>query len=208
VLRSNPVGFIRRHRILTGAFVLLLLVIAVLGTTAFAVWNAAHHDDSSVVDHADVIVVLGAAQYNGHPSPVFQGRLEQAATLFDHHFAPDVLVLGSNQPGDRTTEGAAGRAWLIDHGLPATQVYAQPVGNDTLQSLKGAASFMRDHRMRSAFLVSDPWHNLRIRRMASDLGIQAYVSATWHSAARSQSTRLDGYTRETFAYLYYRLLHH
>jgi uncharacterized SAM-binding protein YcdF (DUF218 family) len=64
---------------------------------------------------------------------------------------------------------------------------------------------MRQHGMHSAFLVSDPWHNLRIRRMASDLGIVAYVSATWHSAARSQATRLDGYTRETFAYLYYRL---
>jgi uncharacterized SAM-binding protein YcdF (DUF218 family) len=91
--------------------------------------------------------------------------------------------------------------------VPAANVYADPVGNDTLQSLQGAASFMKRHGMHSAFLVSDPWHNLRIRRMASDLGITAYVSATWHSAARSQGTRLDGYTRETFAYLYYRLMH-
>ncbi len=200
-------GFVRRHRILTGALVLLLAVMTLLGVTGFAVWSAAHHDDSSVVDHADAIVVLGAAQYNGRPSPVFQGRLEQAATLYKRNFAPAVLVLGSNQPGDLTTEGAAGRNWLIAHGLPATNVYADPVGNDTLQSLQGAASFMKRHGMRSAFLVSDPWHNLRIRRMASDLGITAYVSATWHSAARSQGTRLDGYTRETFAYLYYRLLH-
>jgi uncharacterized SAM-binding protein YcdF (DUF218 family) len=179
----------------------------VLGVTAFAVWTAAHHDDSSRVDHADAIIVLGAAQYNGTPSPVFEGRLKQAKVLYDGHFAADVIVLGANQPGDRTTEGAAGRDWLVSHGLPAEHVFADPVGTDTLQSLQAAAAFMGRHGMRSAFLVSDPWHNLRIRRMASDLGITAYVSATWHSAATSQATRLDGYTRETFAYLYYRFAH-
>jgi uncharacterized SAM-binding protein YcdF (DUF218 family) len=201
------VGFVRRHRLLTGALVLLLGVVTVLSLTAFAVWSAAHHDDSSHVDHADAIIVLGAAQYNGRPSPVFAGRLEQAKTLFDAHFAPDVIVLGANQPGDRTTEGAAGRDWLVSHGLPRAHVFADAVGTDTLQSLRSAAAFMGRHGMHSAFLVSDPWHNLRIRRMASDLGITAYVSATWHSAARSTATRFDGYTRETFAYLYYRLAH-
>ncbi len=199
-------SFVRKHPVVTGALVLLLGIATLLGLTAFAVWSAAHHDDSSRVDHADAIIVLGAAQYNGTPSPVFEGRLEQAKTLYEGRFAPDVVVLGSNQPGDRTTEGEAGRDWLVSQGLPADHVFAEPVGKDTLQSLEGAATFMRRHGMRSAFLVSDPWHNLRIRRIASDLGITAYVSATWHSAAKSQATRLDGYARETFAYLYYRFL--
>ena len=65
---------------------------------------------------------------------------------------------------------------------------------------------MRSHALHSAFLVSDPWHNLRIKRMAGDLGITPYASATWHSAARSVGTRLAGYTRETFAYLFYRVV--
>ena len=64
---------------------------------------------------------------------------------------------------------------------------------------------MHERDLRSAFLVSDPWHNLRVRRMASDLGIEGYVSATWRSAARTEGTRLAGYVRETFAYLYYRV---
>ncbi len=64
---------------------------------------------------------------------------------------------------------------------------------------------MRERGLESAFLVSDPWHNLRIKRMASDLGIRAYASATWHSAARTEPTRLAGYARETLAYLYYRV---
>jgi uncharacterized SAM-binding protein YcdF (DUF218 family) len=64
---------------------------------------------------------------------------------------------------------------------------------------------MKQQGLDSAFLVSDPWHNLRIRRMARDLGVEGYVSATWHSAAESQATRFQGYARETFAYLYYRV---
>ena len=65
---------------------------------------------------------------------------------------------------------------------------------------------MHDHDLSTAFLVSDPWHNLRIKRMAGDLGIRGYASATWTSAARTEPTRLEGYIRETFAYLYYRIL--
>jgi hypothetical protein len=63
---------------------------------------------------------------------------------------------------------------------------------------------MREHGLDSAFLVSDPWHNLRVTRIASDLGIRGYASATWHSAARTEWTRLGGYLRETLAYLWYR----
>jgi uncharacterized SAM-binding protein YcdF (DUF218 family) len=64
---------------------------------------------------------------------------------------------------------------------------------------------MEAHGLSTAFLVSDPWHNLRIERMASDLGIEGHASATWTSAARTEQTRFEGYVRETFAYLYYRL---
>ena len=188
---------------------LALLVLVVLGlfvATGTAVWRAAHQDDARRVDHVDLIIVLGAAQYSGRPSATFEGRLDQARHLYEGGFSTRVLVVGGNQPGDITTEGAAGRDWLVGKGLPTDRVFADPVGNDTLESLQGAASFMRARGLRSAFLVSDPWHNLRIKRMASDLGIRGFASATWHSAARSQWTRLSGYWRETFAYLNYRVL--
>jgi uncharacterized SAM-binding protein YcdF (DUF218 family) len=203
----RSVGIVRRHPILTILLLLVVAIVGIIGTTAAAVWRSAHTDDATRIDHADVIVVLGAAQYNGTPSPVFQGRLVQAEHLYRDGFAPAILVLGANQPGDATTEGASGRDWLIKQGVPTTDVYSDPVGTDTLQSLEGAAAFMRDHGMQSAFLVSDPWHNLRIKRMAGDLGIRAYASATWHSAATGQWTRVQGYTRETFAYLAYRIAH-
>jgi len=184
---------------------LILVPLVIIAVTGVAVWNAAHIDDASRVDSTDAIIVMGAAQFNGTPSPVFADRLDGAKILYDQGRAPVVLVLGGNQPGDVTTEGESGRQYLIDKGLPSSSVVAIPVGNDSLQSLKAAAAYMHDHSMESAFLVSDPWHNLRIKKMASDLGLTAYVSATWHSAATSEGARFDGYVREIFAYLYYRL---
>jgi len=199
------VGLFRRHPYISTAALLGVVLVAVVVVTFVAVWRAAHTDDASTVDRADAIVVLGAAEYDGQPSPVFAGRLDHAELLYEQHRAPIVIVLGGGQPGDVTTEAEAGRDYLVQQGLPADAVVAEPVGHTTMESLRAAASYMRDHGLRSAFLVSDPWHNLRVRRMASDLGIEGFVSATWHSAARSEETRFPGYVRETFAYIYYRV---
>jgi uncharacterized SAM-binding protein YcdF (DUF218 family) len=185
-----------------GVFVPFSLIL----TSGVAVWQAAHHDEARRVDRVDVVAVLGAAMYGRRPSPIFQGRLEHAALLYRRGFSPRLLVLGGKQPGDEATEADTGRAWLISNGLPEAAVSAEPEGNTTLESLRAAADFMRDQNLDTVMLVSDPWHNLRVKRMARDLGMRAYVSATWHSAARSQWKRLGGYTRETFAYLYYRVL--
>ena len=198
-------GLFRRHPYIATAALLGVVLVAVVVVTFVAVWRAAHTDDASTVDRADAIVVLGAAEYDGQPSPVFAGRLDHAQLLYEQHRAPIVIVLGGGQPGDVTTEAEAGRDYLVQQGLPADAVVAEPVGHTTMESLRAAASYMRDHGLRSAFLVSDPWHNLRVRRMASDLGIEGFVSATWHSAARSEETRFPGYVRETFAYIYYRV---
>lgn len=198
-------GVIRRHPALSGLAFILLLAAALVGSTGVAVWRAAHTDDASRIDHADVILVLGAAQYDGRPSPVFAGRLDQAELLYEQGRADTVIVLGGGRPGDRTTEAEAGRAYLLAHGVPADAVVAEPVGATTFESLSAAADYMSRRGLGSAFLVSDPWHNLRIKRMAGDLGIEGYASATWSSAARSEGTRFPGYIRETFAYLYYRV---
>jgi uncharacterized SAM-binding protein YcdF (DUF218 family) len=199
------VGAIRRHPILFSIAGVAIAIVVVLGVTAWSVWQAAHDDDASRIERTDVILVLGAAQYDGTPSPVFQGRLEHAALLYRDDRADSILVLGGSAPGDRSSEAEAGRDWLIADGLPAEDVAASPVGTTTLESMEAAADWMRDRGLRTAFLVSDPWHNLRIERMASDLGIEGHASATWSSAAKTEGTRLGGYVRETFAYLYYRV---
>jgi uncharacterized SAM-binding protein YcdF (DUF218 family) len=199
------VRWIRRHPVLAGfAFVVLLTVAFVVGC-AIVVWRSAHHDDASQIDRADAIVVLGAAQYDGEPSPVFAGRLDHAALLYGQGRADRVLVLGAGQPGDRSTEAEAGRAYLIGKGVPPGVIVPVPEGHTTYESLEAAIPVMRDAGMDSAFLVSDPWHNARVERMAEDLGIDGHASATWTSAATSQETRSEGYIRETFAYFYYRV---
>jgi vancomycin permeability regulator SanA len=187
---------------------LLVAAVAALAFSAVTVWRAAHHDDASEIDRADAIVVLGAAQYDGVPSPVFEARLDHAALLFEQQRAGVVLVLGANQPGDRTTEAESGREYLIAQGVPSASVVAIPLGHTSFTSLRGAAAEMRAQGLTSAFLVSDPWHNARIERMAGDLGIDGHASATWTSAARTEEARVPGYVRETFAYLYYRLTGH
>ena len=196
---------VRRHPILTLLALGLALVLIAIGASGVVVWRAAHHDDASDVERADAIVVLGAAQYNGTPSPLFRGRLDHVLLLWQQHRADLVITVGSNQPGDVTTEAQAGRDYLVSQGVPASAILAVPVGHTTFDSLQAAAGALLDRGLSSAFLVSDPWHNARIKAIASDLGLTGYASATWTSADTSEETRGRGYLRETFAYLYYRL---
>lgn len=196
---------LRRHPLLTAATLVLALAVGAVAFSAITVWREAHHDDASDIERVDAIVVLGAAQYDGTPSPVFAGRLDHAALLFDQDRADLVIVLGANRPGDRTTEAEAGRTYLVERGMPSGALVALPAGTTSYTGLRAAARAMRDRGLESAFLVSDPWHNARIERMSADLGIEGHASATWTSAARTEETRLSGYMRETFAYLYYRV---
>jgi uncharacterized SAM-binding protein YcdF (DUF218 family) len=197
---------LRRHPVLAVLAFVVLLAVGFVAGCGIVVWTAAHHDAASEIDRADGIVVLGAAQYDGVPSPVFAGRLDHAALLFEQGRADRVLVLGAGQPGDRFTEAEAGRTYLVEKGVPEEAIVPVPRGHTTFESLRAAARVMKESGMDSAFLVSDPWHNARVERMAADLGIDGHASATWQSAATSQETRSEGYVRETFAYLYYRLV--
>jgi vancomycin permeability regulator SanA len=200
------VGWFRRHPVWTVLVVMLVAASGLVAFSAVTVWRAAHHDEAADVAHADAIIVLGAAQYDGVPSPLFQGRLDHAVLLWNQGRADLMITVGSKQVGDRHTEAEAGRNYLIDQGVGEEQVVAIEIGHTTYQSLQAATNEMQRRAMHSAFLVSDPWHNARITAMASDLGIDGYASATWTSAAASESSRAQGYVRETFAYLYYRIV--
>ena len=190
---------VRWVRRLIGAAVLSVLVV-VLGT-ATSVWWVARQDDRP---RSDVIIVLGASQFDGRPSSVLAARLQHARALFADGVAPRVMTVGGGAPGDRTTEAAAGKAFLEQRDVTAVAV---PEGRNTLASLEAAEVYMAAHGWHSAVLVTDPWHSLRSRTMARDQGIDAQTSPTRTGpSVRTRGTQLRYIARETAAYLYYRVL--
>jgi uncharacterized SAM-binding protein YcdF (DUF218 family) len=192
-----PLGWVRRFLL-----AVLLGVIVVVTWTAFQVWWVARGDDHP---RSDVIVVLGASQFDGRPSTVFRARLQHARALYEDGVAPRVVTVGGSAPGDRFTEAAAGARFLTDRGVNALAVGE---GRNTLDSLKALEKEMTAHGWSSAVLVTDPWHSLRSRRMAQDLGIDAETSPSRTGpAVRDRATEFRYVWRETAAYLYYRLFH-
>jgi uncharacterized SAM-binding protein YcdF (DUF218 family) len=184
------------------AAVLLALVAIVLGTAA-QVWWVARHDEHP---RSDAIVVLGASQFDGRPSAVFKARLDHAKRLYDDGVAPRIVTVGGSRPGDRFTEAEAGARYLRGKGV--TAVVAVGVGSDTLLSLRAIDKRFRSEGWRTAVLVTDPWHSLRSRRMAQDLGLRASTSpARTGPANASRVTELRYVARETAAYLYYRVFY-
>ncbi len=189
-------------RILVGG---LLMIVAVVGTTALRVWQVARIDDQQP---ADAVVVLGAAQYNGEPSAILASRLRHAAELYAAGVAPRIVTVGGNQNGDRYTEAEASRRYLVERGVPAQAVDTVPTGADTLRSLEAVAERARDQGWESALLVSDPWHSLRARTMARDAGLDAWTSPTRSGpVVQTRETQLRYIYRETGALLFYELTH-
>jgi uncharacterized SAM-binding protein YcdF (DUF218 family) len=152
-----------------------LVVVVAAGAATFRIWQQGGRDEQR---SADAIVVLGAAQYDGRPSPVFKARLDHAVDLWHEGLAKAFVVTGGKLPGDRTTEAAVARKYAMDHGVPADAIFGEDEAHNTLDSLRSVAQELRSRQMRSAVFVSDPTHMLRVLRIADDLGIQAYGSPT------------------------------
>lgn len=190
-------------RIVAGAAVFAVLIVAGVFVRGYQV---AGHDDR---DRVDAIVVLGAAQYNGRPSPVLQARLDHARALYDAGVAPRIVTIGGNKIGDRTTEGAAGAAYLADQlGLAASNevLTAVPTGNDTLTSLRAAATVLDARGWTRVVLVTDPAHAFRAQRTAQDLGLDAGVSSVTEGPAVEADVQWRYHLRETAGLLFYLVL--
>jgi uncharacterized SAM-binding protein YcdF (DUF218 family) len=122
---------------------------------------------------ADAIVVLGAAQYDGRPSPLLESRLVAALELWRGGVAPLLAVTGGKQEGDRFTESDASRAWLEEQGVPATSIVSEDVGTDTWESLSALMPVLREQGVDSAIAVTSPWHVARSVSMLDELGFDA-----------------------------------
>ncbi len=157
--------------------------IAVAAYTSFRIWDQGGRDDSRP---ADAIVVLGAAQYNGRPSPLFQARLDHAIQLYEDGIAPILIVTGGKGlAGDVVSEAEVARAYAIEHGVPAEAILVEDRGTNTLESLKTVGTMLREQSLDTAVFVSDRTHMLRVLRMARDQGVTAYGSPTTTSPTES-----------------------
>ncbi len=180
----------------------VLVAVLIVGGVVVRVIQIGHLDQRAA---ADAIVVLGAAQYDGEPSPVFRARLDHAAQLYRDGVAPRIVTIGGGQAGDRTTEGAAGAAYLTELGIEQSAVAAVGSGDDTLASLRAADILLTDNGWTSVVLVTDPWHAARSALMATDLGLQAQVSPVDQGPSVSDGVEPRYVLREALGVLYYRL---
>ena len=179
----------------------IIVVVAVTAYGAYRIWDVGRHDDRRP---ASALVVLGAAQYDGRPSPVLAARLDHAVSLFLTGNYKWFVVTGGKADGDRTTEAEVAREFAIARGVPADRILVENQGRTTLESLEAVAGILRARGIDDAVFVSDPTHMLRVLRMADDLGIQAWGSPTATSPVASDPGRLvQAYAHELGALALY-----
>ncbi|HMK31505.1 MAG TPA: YdcF family protein [Terriglobales bacterium] len=154
---------------------------------------------------ADAIVVFGAAEYSGHPSPVYRARLEHAFMLFEKGIAPVVITTGGAADDPTFSEGGVGRDFLARRGIPDVNLIAETQGGNTAESAARVAVIMRANGMHSAVVVSDAYHIFRIKAMMAREGITAYGAPRPDSRPRSLWSRAEGLVREVLSYYLWKL---
>jgi uncharacterized SAM-binding protein YcdF (DUF218 family) len=165
-------------RVLTFRRVLggLLFIAAAVYTVAFVLVLVVAQLDQR--EPADAIVVLGAAQYNGRPSPVLRARLDHALELWNERLAPTIVVTGGVGRGDTQSEADVGRRYLLARHVPDSALIVRPQGRSTEASMRAVAAWLAERGRRRALLVSDPFHMLRLKLEARRNGLEASTSPT------------------------------
>ena len=184
---------------------LLVVLLALAALTAYVVTGVriARQQWRDEARPADVIVVFGAAEYVGRPSPIFRARLDQAFLLFQRGLAPYIIVTGGQGDDPHFSEGAVGREYLVRRGVPEGRVIAETQSSNTSQEAERVATIMRANGMRTCLAVSDAYHNFRIKAALDHYQITAYGSP--HPELRPLGQRLGSVLREALSYGLWRL---
>lgn len=180
----------RRRRILTrGALLLAAVAVVYVSVTFLQVVEASRSDDR---EKSEAIVVLGAAQYDGKPSPVLRGRLDHALELYQDGVAPLIVLTGGKRVGDRFTEAYSGYRYLVGRGVPAEDLVVVTDGSSTWDSLRAAERVLGREGVGSVTLVTDSYHSFRVSAIAEEVGLEAGVSPTGGSPSIAQLVRETG----------------
>lgn len=175
-----------RRWVVRGAGVLVLLAVSYVAITFVQVWRASSRDDTTM---AGAIVVLGAAQYDGRPSPVLAARLQHGLDLYRRGLAPIIVVTGGRQEGDTYTEATSGYNWLRARGVPDEAIRKEVQGRTTYESLSAAAAFLEDEGIDEVLLVTDGYHALRVAGIAEEVGLEPHVSGVGDGPTIAQLAR-------------------
>jgi uncharacterized SAM-binding protein YcdF (DUF218 family) len=187
---------------------LLLVLAAVAGFVLLAVTAArvVHTASLQEIHPADAIVVFGAAEYSGRPSPVLRARLDHALELYARGVAPVIITTGGAAADPRFSEGGVGRDYLVRHGVPERSVIAETQGRDTSESAVRVAVIMRANGLRSCIAVSDAYHVFRIRKLLEHEGVsRVYVAPRPESRPRTTWQREVAVLREATSFLLWRV---
>jgi len=187
-IRPRPLGFL-------AALGALLLFFGVTG------WRIVRAAAETPAKPADAIVVFGAAEYAGHPSPVYRARLDHGYELFQKGMAPVLITTGGAALDPDFSEGGVGRDYLLRRGVPERALIAETQASDTAQSAARVANIMRANGMRSCIAVSDAYHVFRIRALLEHQGVQVELSPRPESRPRQLRERFEAVMREAASYL-------
>jgi uncharacterized SAM-binding protein YcdF (DUF218 family) len=180
-----------------------VVVLAFLAITAARIVQAASQQE---VPHADAIVVFGAAEYSGRPSPVLKARLDHALDLFHRGVAPVVITTGGAASDPTFSEGGVGKDYLMRHGVPERSLIAETQGRDTSESAVRVGVIMHANSLRSCVAVSDAYHVFRIRKLLEHEGIgPVYTAPRPDSRPRSALQRMLAVLREATSYMLWRI---
>jgi len=179
-----------------------MLILGALAETSLRIIQAAKENQVHV---ADAIVVFGAAQYDGRPSPVFLARLDHAYDLFQRKLAPVVIITGGAGNDPKYSEGGVGRDYLIGRGVPEGDLIAETQGSDSARSAERVSVIMWTNGMHSCIAVSDAYHVFRIQRMLEREGLTAYVAPRPWSRPPTKWERVQAIGREATSYLVWRV---
>lgn len=182
-----------------------LAALAVAAFLGMASIHIVHEAGGQEVHPADAIVVFGAAEYAGRPSPVFRARLDHAYDLFQRGAAPVVITTGGSAADPDFSEGGVGHDYLMRRGIPESRLIAETQGSDTASSAERVAVIMRTNRMRSCVAVSDAYHVFRIRKLLEHEGVQVYLAPRPDSRPRSAWQRAVAVLREAASYMAWQL---
>jgi uncharacterized SAM-binding protein YcdF (DUF218 family) len=187
------------------------LWVAALAAAAVAIFLAiscarvVHEAGLQEVHPAHAIVVFGAAEYSGRPSPVFRARLDHAFDLYQRGIAPVVITTGGSAADPTFSEGGVGHDYLMHRGIPEAKLIAETQGSDTASSAERVAVIMRTNGMHSCVAVSDAYHVFRIRKLLEHEGVQVFVAPRPDSRPRPLTQRALAVLREAASYVAWRL---